>query len=225
MSNREDAPIGRRELFRRGLGKAAEIAVDVAETRVEARARQWVRPPFALAELDFLIECSRCGDCMEVCPTGVIFPLSAKYGAAVAGTPAMDLANKACLMCHDWPCVTACEPLALRLPSPPAAAEPGEETGEETGEGAPEGENDAAEGFEIPPPRLAHATIDTSQCLPYLGPECGACNNSCPIPGALAWDGPKPRIDPDLCTGCGLCRVACITEPKSVLIRPYLREE
>ncbi len=217
MNNRKDAPIGRREFFRRSLGKAAEIAVDAAETRVEDRARQWVRPPFALAELDFLIECCRCGDCAHVCPTGVYFLLSAKFGASAAGTPALDLANKACLMCQDWPCVAACEPGALRLPSPPAAAE--------SGEGSGGGKEDAADGFEIPPPRLALATIDTSRCLPYMGPECGACNNSCPVTGALMWDGPKPRIDPELCTGCGACRVACITEPKSVLIRRLAREK
>ncbi len=210
MSKQKDHPLDRREFFRHGLKKAAVIAVDAAEASVEARARQWVRPPFALPELDFLISCSRCGDCAQVCPTGVIFSLSARYGATAAGTPAMDLANKACLMCNDWPCVTACEPRALRLPLVPVVTE--------------EGEEESTEASGIPPPRLARARIDTSSCLPYLGPECGACNNSCPVPGALLWDGPKPRIDPEICTGCGACRVACITEPKSVLISPLAGE-
>ncbi len=214
MSEQKDSPLDRREFFRRGLKKAAVIAVDAAEASVEARARQWIRPPFALPELDFLISCSRCGDCVEVCPTDVIFSLSGKYGATVVGTPAMDLANKACLMCNDWPCVTACEPRALRLPLVAAAVNEGEEGGQEF-----------AEGSEFPPPRLARARIDTSSCLPYLGPECGACSHSCPVPEALLWDGPKPRIDPEICTGCGACRVACITEPKSVLISPLAGEE
>lgn len=214
MSEQKDSPLDRREFFRRGLTKAAAVAVDAAEASVEVRARQWVRPPFALPELDFLISCSRCGDCVEVCPTGVIFPLSGKYGATVVGTPAMDLANKACLMCNDWPCVTACEPRALRLPLVPAAVNEGAEGGQEP-----------AEASEFPLPRLARARIDTSSCLPYLGPECGACSHSCPVPGALLWDGPKPRIDPEICTGCGACRVACITEPKSVLISPLAGEE
>lgn len=204
MSDQDDKPLGRREFFRRGLGKAAGMAVDAVEARAEARARQWIRPPFALDELDFLLACTRCGECVQVCPTGVIFPLAAKYGATAVETPAMDLANKSCLMCHDWPCVAACEPGALLLPQAP-----------ETEEG-----EKPAEDFEIPLPRLALAVIDTARCLPYLGPECGACNNSCPVPGALLWDGPKPRIDADRCTGCAACRVACITDPKSVLISP-----
>jgi ferredoxin len=33
----------------------------------------------------------------------------------------------------------------------------------------------------------------------------------------LTWlGGIKPRIDPTLCTGCAMCREACITEPKAV---------
>lgn len=216
MSDHE-APLGRREFFRRGLGKAAGIAADVVEARAEARARQWIRPPFALAELDFLIACSRCGDCVEVCPSGVIFPLSAKYGAIAAATPAMDLANKACLMCDDWPCVAACEPGALKLPQPEALADDRENA---------DGRENAETPIPVPRPwpRLALATIHVSKCLPYLGPECGACSDSCPVPGALNWDGPRPHIDPDICTGCGLCRVACITEPKSVLIRRSVGE-
>lgn len=221
MSEQKDSPLDRREFFQRGLKKAAAIAVDAAESSVEARARQWVRPPFAIPELDFLISCSRCGDCVEVCPTAVIFPLSARYGATAVGTPAMDLANRACLMCHDWPCVAACEPRALRLPPLPVAGEAGEEA-----RGAVrEEEQESAEATGIPLPRLARARIDTSSCLPYLGPECGACSHSCPVPGALLWDGPKPRIDPEICTGCGACRVACITEPKSVLISPLTGQE
>ena len=76
----------------------------------------------------------------------------------------------------------------------------------------------------MPLPRLARARIVTPRRLPYLGPECGACGHSCPVSGALLWDGPKPRIDSKICTGCGACRVACITEPKSVLISPLTGE-
>ena len=54
----------------------------------------------------------------------------------------------------------------------------------------------------------------------YNGPECGACAHVCPVPGALSWEGGlRPVIDQSICTGCALCREACITNPKSVDIR------
>jgi NAD-dependent dihydropyrimidine dehydrogenase PreA subunit len=39
------------------------------------------------------------------------------------------------------------------------------------------------------------------------------------VPGALRWtDGVRPVIDEDVCTGCALCREACILDPKAVVV-------
>ena len=81
------------------------------------------------------------------------------------------------------------------------------------------GNAETEEGDTAPPPRLAVAEVDTATCLPYQGPECGACAGSCPVPGALVWELEKPRIDSGHCTGCALCREACIVEPKAIQIR------
>ncbi|MEE8223605.1 MAG: hypothetical protein V3S59_04815, partial [Alphaproteobacteria bacterium] len=86
----------RREFFRLGARKAAEAVVRMADERAESRARNWLRPPFARPELDFLLRCTRCDDCIAACPHDVIFKLPARYGIEVAGTPAMDLANRGC---------------------------------------------------------------------------------------------------------------------------------
>ena len=107
----------RRNFFRMGLQKAAETAVRLADESVTQRARHWIRPPFAQAELEFLLACTRCDKCIEACPHDVIFKLPARLGAQVVGTPAMDVLNKGCHLCEDWPCVNACEPDALRLPA------------------------------------------------------------------------------------------------------------
>jgi len=188
----------RREFFRLGARKAAEAVVRIADERAMHRARNWLRPPFARPEPEFLECCTRCDDCIAACPHDVIFKLPARYGIEVAGTPAMDLANRGCHLCEDWPCVTACEPHALSLPAP------------EPIEGAP---------------RLANLQIDTDVCLPYSGPECGACADSCPVPGALEWqDGVRPHINQDICTGCALCREACILTPKAITICPTTGE-
>ena len=182
----------RREFFRLGARKAAEAVVRMADERAESRARNWLRPPFARPELQFLLCCTRCDNCIAACPHDVIFKLPARYGIEVAGTPAMDLANRGCHLCEDWPCVTACEPHALALNAP------------ELNEGAP---------------RLAKLQIDTDVCLPYSGPECGACADSCPVPGALEWrDGVRPHINQDICAGCALCREACILTPKAITV-------
>jgi ferredoxin len=71
----------------------------------------------------------------------------------------------------------------------------------------------------VPLPVMAVADIDSRHCLPYQGPECGACAGSCPVPGALGWDDTRPVIDAALCTGCALCREACIADPKAVVLQ------
>jgi len=73
-------------------------------------------------------------------------------------------------------------------------------------------------GAQPTPGKFARAEIDSELCLPYQGPECGACADSCPVLGALEWRGPRPTINAELCTGCACCREICITEPKSVTI-------
>ena len=185
----------RRDFFRRGFGKATEAAVKVADKRVSDRAKHWIRPPYALPELDFLLACTRCNACIEACPHNVIFPLAARLGADVASTPALDLLTKGCHLCNDWPCVNACEPKALIL------AEPNEMG-------------------EVELPKFALAEINTNTCLPFTGPECGACAGSCIVEGALIFKNEKPRINAELCVGCGLCREVCIVEGKAININP-----
>lgn len=176
----------RREFLRRGVSKATETAVKHVDEKMAQRVN-WIRPPFALPELDFLLACTRCNHCMEACPHDVIFPLATRLGADVVGTPALDLLNKACHLCEDWPCVQSCEPKALSLP---------------------------ASEQNMSWPKLAKVTINTQSCLPYLGPECGACQGSCPVPDAMHWQSERPIINESLCAGCGLCRDACVLEPR-----------
>lgn len=190
---------GRRAFFRAGKRKVAEVVVDRADAHVRQRAKHWIRPPYALDELEFLTTCTRCSECVDACPYQVVFLLPPRLGAAVANTPALDLINRGCHLCADWPCVTACEAGALKLPQ-------------------------SQPNMAVQMPRMALVTINRQSCLPYLGPECGACAPSCPVPGALTMRAEKPVIDPELCTGCGLCREACIVEPKAIEIESLYRD-
>jgi len=190
----------RREFFRRGFGRVTEEVVKHADAKLTERSSRWIRPPYALSEIEFLLACTRCDACINACPHEVIFPLAAKNGADVMNTPALDLLNKGCHMCTDWPCVTACDVDALSLPV------------------MEKDENSEDELTVIPLPKFVNISIDTSSCLPYLGPECGVCATVCPVDGALQWQMEKPSVNQQLCTGCAMCREACITEPKSITV-------
>ncbi len=182
--------IQRRQFFRRLAGKTTDTALKHVEARINDRAKRWIRPPFAINELEFLLKCTRCNECISACPYHIIFSLPARHGADVAGTPALDLLNNGCHLCEDTPCVTVCQPHVLFRPP------------------------------DVSPKhiRIAYAHLDTSQCLPYQGPECGACAAVCTTDNALAFTNDKPIINQDYCTGCALCREVCITEPKAITI-------
>ena len=200
----------RRNFFRKAFKDSSKAVVNHVAKKAQQAAVNWIRPPFAIDELEFLLACTRCDACTEACPHDVIFKLPSRLGAKVTGTPALDLLNKGCHLCADWPCVTACDPKALCLP-----------------EIVKQSDTDTAsleENQPVPPPRLAAAIIDTKSCLPYNGPECGACASSCPVPGALLWDQCKPVIDDNYCVGCGLCRESCINNPSSIFIESRYKQ-
>ena len=181
----------RRAFLTRGINKAAETAVRQLDGPVRPPPANWIRPPFSGDEADFVLACTSCGACITACPHQVLFALPDRYQKPLAGTPSMNLLNRGCHLCDNWPCVDACEPGALTRPGDEAA------------------------------PRLARVWIDTTRCLPYQGPECGACADSCPVPQALNWQDQKPVIDADLCTGCAQCREACFLDPKAIRVAPW----
>lgn len=197
----------RRRFFRQMASKSAELVLQEARHKANAQAAHWIRPPWALEEVEFLLACTRCDACQSACPHDVIFKLPARVGITAAGTPALDLDNRACRLCEDWPCVAACEPGALVIPAP-------------TGDAELEGEDTTVTDTDPVYPRIAQCRVDTRRCLPYSGPECGACRGSCPVKGALNWDDfERPSIDADRCIGCAACRSACIMEPGAIVVR------
>jgi ferredoxin-type protein NapF len=63
-----------------------------------------MRPPWALAEAEFLARCTRCGNCSVICPTRII--------QIREGYPQVDFGAGACTFCAE--CVRVCAPAALR---------------------------------------------------------------------------------------------------------------
>ncbi len=79
-----------------------------------AATSSWLRPPGALPEPEFLKTCTQCTACQEACPYESIRRLGPEFDL-IAGTPAIIASESPCYLCEDMPCITSCEPKALRM--------------------------------------------------------------------------------------------------------------
>jgi MauM/NapG family ferredoxin protein len=137
----DDRPIDRRRFFRHGLrelfkplARAAEPlenvirqigAMDDEAAAVVAHRQSTpppvnplapvLRPPGALPEQHFRDACSRCGDCVRVCPAQCI-KIDA-VGLRGNGVPFIDVDAAACVLCDGLQCMHAC-PTGALVPTP-----------------------------------------------------------------------------------------------------------
>jgi len=163
-----------------------------------------IRPPGARPEREFLQRCVQCSMCMQVCPTGALQPAWSEAGLEGVWTPVLVPAIGYCeFQCHA--CGQVCPTEAIRpLPLP-----------------------------EKQKVKIGLAYIDTSRCLPYAyGRECIVCEEHCPVPDkAITFemrevtlrDGTvrtlkHPRVDPDRCTGCGICETKCPFQDRAAIL-------
>lgn len=176
----------------------------------QAVAAPCIRPPGALAEADFLSACIRCGRCADACPNRAITAFTEEAGKDLdvrpergqRGTPVIFPRIQACMLCNGVPgeellCTAACPSGALRVIS----KDP-ETLAQEVDMGT--------------------AEVDTNLCYSFNGASCGTCVRACPLEGkalkAGLWE--KPIIDPEFCTGCGLCERACVRYPQAIRVLP-----
>lgn len=87
-----------------------ETLVEISRRRFlgarSSRGNQPIRPPWAQEESSFIESCSRCGDCLKACPTGLL-------QAGTGGFPeAVFSMARVCTFCAE--CVRVCAPQALR---------------------------------------------------------------------------------------------------------------
>ncbi len=167
-----------------------------------------LRPPGALKEEDFLKTCIKCGLCVEACPFNTL-KLAKPGDNKPLGTPFFVASEMPCYMCPDIPCVPVCPTGALD-----------EESVTTDGE------------LDINIARMGVAVIDTKTCIAFWGIQCDLCYRACPLLGeAITIEFTKnertgkhaylrPFVDPDVCTGCGLCERACPTEKAAIFILP-----
>jgi len=182
-----------------------------------------LRPPGAIKEEDFLAACIKCGLCAEACQnrdtnidlnTGLQKAgtlIMAKGGDhKLIGTPFFIPTEVPCFMCEDIPCVPVCPSGALDQLS----------VSNEKGE------------LDINKSRMGLAVVHKESCIAYWGIQCDACYRACPLLGeAITIDMSRnertgkhtfmlPIVHDDICTGCGLCEIACVTEKPAIFVLP-----
>lgn len=59
----------------------------------------FIRPPGAIEEEDFVYQCVRCSECIEVCPTKCLVPVSLSEGLVEWGTPKILPRKAGCIRC------------------------------------------------------------------------------------------------------------------------------
>jgi ferredoxin-type protein NapG len=82
---------------------------------VRAAPGVWLRPPGALPEQRFRDTCSKCGDCVNVCPAQCI--KIDPNGSLGAGVPYIDIDTMPCVLCDGLLCMHNC-PTGALVPTP-----------------------------------------------------------------------------------------------------------
>ena len=206
------------------VGLTALVGVLWSGYSAEAKAAKLVlRPPGALPEEDFLKACIKCGLCAEACvnresnidkETGKQRPGTLKMAKGgdhkLVGTPFFTPRGVPCYMCDDIPCVPVC---------PSGALDEASVT------------NDKGE-LDINMAQMGLAVVHKESCIAYWGLQCDACYRACPLlDEAISLEYQKndrtgkhafllPEVHSDVCTGCGLCEKACVTEKPAIFILP-----
>ncbi len=114
---KKDVSLGRRNFLRQSvvsLGvtvqeymKHSDAPVEKKEDAPIIERLDWLRPPGAVQESDFLERCTKCGDCIDACPHDAI------QQEAISETPVIFAEDAPCQLCEDFPCIAACETEAL----------------------------------------------------------------------------------------------------------------
>jgi ferredoxin len=202
--------VQRADLKRRSLltaGAAGVGAVLLVHTSAEGERHTYhaelIRPPGSTTENEFLSKCIRCGECMKMCPTNAVQPAMSEGGIAALWTPVLKMKMGYCeYECNL--CSQVCPTHAIELKT-----------------------LEAKQAI-----RIGTAFFNKNRCLPYaLARTCIVCEEHCPTPRKAIWFEEvqvmtptgamaalkQPRVNPDLCIGCGICENKCpITDERGV---------
>jgi ferredoxin len=106
------------------------------------------------------------------------------------GAAFIDPDSSACVVCSGLQCMSVCPTGAIR----------------------PTSINDIDMGT---------AVWHNSTCLRTAGDPCTLCIDKCPLgSAAIELKGNRVAVNPLGCIGCGVCQLACPTDPKSIVVIP-----
>ena len=152
-------------------------------------------PPGALKKGLFSLKCSRCGNCVRKCPTGILlFPnIDTKTPSLplVPQTPIVDFTKGKGYCASDCvQCGQVCPTGAIR-------------------------KINTHEKSKYP---IARLQIDLQHCMLYYDQECSICRRECPYEAIdIVWSEEEylslPVVDSVRCVGCGRCVLSCPGEP------------
>jgi ferredoxin len=189
--------LGRRAVLAAGAGGLGTGLLVLTEPLGGRRSYEpsLIRPPGALGEQEFLARCIRCGECMKVCPTNAIQPTLLEAGLTGLWSPVLNMdvgyCEYECTLCSQ-----VCPTHAIRQ----LTVEDKQRV------------------------RIGLAYFDKNRCLPYAyARSCIVCEEHCPTPKKAIWFEEalvktaggesvlvkQPRVDPELCIGCGICQAKC----------------
>ena len=151
---------------------------------------RFLRPPGALPEEAFAQTCSRCGDCVRVCPAQCIDLVSTLAG----GLPHIIARESPCVICSDLSCMKACPTGALKLVESVSQIEMGVAVVDVTR--CLRGESGQREDC-----RLCVTSCPVGE-------------------SALSLTSQGIVEVREGCVGCGVCERSCPTEPASIWVEP-----
>ncbi len=192
-------PHGRRRFFAAGFGRLLRPLADYLESRLPIPlpvVRDFLRPPGARPEKDFLNTCFRCGACADACPAKCI-SLMTSDDDQLRGTPVIDPDLAACVVCDELACMNVCPSGALQIVDRFAIRMGLARVNERV----------------CVRSRGEDCRICVEKCP--LGESAIR----------LAPDGRIEVLDPDThsglgCVGCGVCQFYCPTTPKAIVVAP-----
>jgi len=157
--------------------------------------RQVLRPPGSVPDNQFGALCTRCGNCIRVCPEHILIPAGMDAGADALLTPVVRMKPGYCSeFCNR--CNTVCPTGAIALL-----------TLEQKREVA-----------------IGTAVVHRTKCLAWEDAKyCMVCDEFCPY-SAIHTEEHRgvscPVVDPELCRGCGLCQKECPALQTAIIVEP-----
>lgn len=155
-----------------------------------------ITPPGAISINHLKQNCTACYACVAACPNGIIHPATFEYGADGIMLPTMKYDHKFCgYECNK--CTQVCPNGALQ----PLTLEKKKLT------------------------QIGRAVYFPKRCIVFTdGTDCGACDEHCPTKAITMVPVDKadylyhPKLNKDLCIGCGGCEYICPQTPKAIKV-------